>query len=90
VPTAMRARPLAAAELAAAVPGSVAVETRVLDEPPPAAACPPVEDDDELSLSLAAREPRTPPRTAPRMMASRSSGRPTQSHLFFFFFCGGA
>lgn len=76
---------MAAAELAAAVPGSVAVDVDdLLAEPPD-------EPDDAASSSLllAAREPSTPPTTAAMMTASRS-GRPIHSHLLRFFFSGGA
>lgn len=40
----------------------------------------------ELSLlSLDAREPRTPPKTAARIIQMRSTGRPIHSHLLRFF-----
>lgn len=78
VPVATLARsPLAAAELAAALPASVLVEP---DEVPALTAELPVLVLVVLSLLLAAREPRTPPRTAP-MMTSARTGSPIVNHL---------
>lgn len=82
VASASRTPPLAATELAAADPGSVAVALPDFDDDLPPDAAP---FWVAASLLLAAREPSTPPRTAARMM-TRRMGMPIQSHLLRFFF----
>ncbi len=60
--------------------------------PPLTPALLPVELDDDAEVfdELDLRDPTTPPTTAATMMATIKIGRPIQSHLLRFFFCGSA